>query len=298
MVEKTLPFLLLFALGILLKRIKILKKEDGQVVNRLLMSVIVPATVFGAISEAVIKPEFFLLPIAGILIDTVLLFIAYGLAVLFGLRARTKGAFLVAFPTLEAGVVGYAVMEAAHGINGLSVITMYDIGNAFFLFVVIAFLASSLGKHRESFHPFTALRRFAASPIIWAFCGGILVNVFHIQIPPLVSELRSTISESLLFFISILLAAEFEMERVPLSLSALTIYLKTGIGIILGLLLSFLFHFNGIVRIGVVVAASLPPSLLTVVLAKDNDLDAQFLASLCSIALPVAIVASSLLALI
>jgi predicted permease len=298
MFEKTLP-LLLFALGILLKRIKILKQEDGQALSRLLMNIIIPTTVFGAISSVQIKPEFLLLPIVAIIINTLLLLAAYGLATLFNLQTRTRNAFLIAFPTLE-GTIGYAVMMAAYGLNGLSVIISYDLGNAIFLFSVVSFLASALAPQcgGERFDIFAALKRFVATPIVWAFALGILTNMFHIQIPPMITQLRTDISQSFLFIVMLLLAAEFELTRMPFTLSALTIYLKTGIGIVLGVLISSIFGFGGIERIGIVVAASLPPSLLSVVFAKDNDLDASFLASLCSIALPVGILACSLIALI
>jgi len=62
-----------------------------------------------------------------------------------------------------------------------------------------------------------------------------------------------------------------------------------------GVSISLLFGFTGMTRIAVVLGASLPASLLTVVYARENDLDAQFLASMLSLALPVSLVFSSLL---
>jgi hypothetical protein len=50
-----------------------------------------------------------------------------------------------------------------------------------------------------------------------------------------------------------------------------------------------------VTRVAVVLAASLPSSLMTVVYAQQNDLDAQFLASSLSVALPIAIGFSSIL---
>jgi hypothetical protein len=65
--------------------------------------------------------------------------------------------------------------------------------------------------------------------------------------------------------------------------------------VIVDLLISLVFGFTGTERIAVVLGASLPASLMTVVYAKENELDVQFLVSMLSIALPTSILFSFLL---
>ena len=66
-------------------------------------------------------------------------------------------------------------------------------------------------------------------------------------------------------------------------------YPKMAIGVSLVLLVSLLFGLSGVEQIAVVLGSSLPASLMTVVYAKKYELDAQFLASMLSLALPTAI---------
>ncbi|GCF11242.1 AEC family transporter [Dictyobacter arantiisoli] len=294
MFEKTVPLLLLFVLGIVLKHLGVLKKEDGRSVGQLLMNVIIPATVVGSLLSAKIEPALLLLPLAGLCLDVVLLGVAFLLVPLLGLRTQTKGAFLIAFPTLELGTIGYAVMLAVGGITGLTFIALYDLGNALFFFLVVPTLAT-VGRSERQVDLSMVARQFLTTPLLWAFVLGLLLNLLHIQIGMLDDTLQ-TISQGLLFLIMILIALEFEFAHMTFRLPVLMIFLKTGIGITLGVLFCFLFHFTGLERLAVVVAASLPPSLLTMVFAKEHDLDVRFLASLCSLALPVAIVVSSALA--
>ncbi len=55
--EKTLPILLMFLIGIALKKAGILRKEDGRMLSRLILSVILPATILNALSTMTISPS-------------------------------------------------------------------------------------------------------------------------------------------------------------------------------------------------------------------------------------------------
>jgi predicted permease len=65
--------------------------------------------------------------------------------------------------------------------------------------------------------------------------------------------------------------------------------LKTSIGLLLGWLAAAIFGLDGVERIAVIVASSLPPSMLTLVFAEENKLDTNYVANLLSTALPVAL---------
>lgn len=291
MLEKTLPLLLIFLIGFGLKKLKWVQKEDGHIISKLLMTILVPATIINSISTAVIEPQLLLLPLAGIMVALSLLGIGFLLAPLLGLRGGTKGAFLVSFPTMECGTIGYAVMSAAFGTKGLAFIALFDLGNALCFFLVTPVLTSLFGQRTETFRLSTVLKQMVSMPLMWAFAVGLALNVSHVHIAVL-SNLLSTVSSSLLFLIMFLVGLEFECSFSSLVLPGLAMYLKIGIGISVGVLVSLFFGFTGVERIAVVLAASLPASLLTIIVAKENRLDGQFVASVLSLALPVSIAVS------
>jgi predicted permease len=297
MLEKTLPLLLIFLIGFGLKKLKWVQKEDGHIISKLLMTILVPATIINSISTAVIEPRLLLLPLAGITVALSLLGIGFLLTPLLGLRGGTKGAFLVSFPTMECGTIGYAVMSAAFGIKGLAFIALFDLGNAFCFFLVTPVLTSLLGQRTEIFRLSTVLKQIVSMPLMWAFAVGLALNVSHVHIAVL-SNLLSTVSSSLLFLIMFLVGLEFECSFSSLVLPSLAMYLKIGIGISVGVLVSLVFGFTGVERIAVVLAASLPASLLTIIVAKESRLDGQFVASVLSLALPVSIAVSLIFTMI
>ena len=291
MLDRTLPLLGIFLLGFGLKKFTGIQKEDGRIISTLLMTILVPATILNSISTAVIEPQFVLLPVAGVTVDLILLAISVLLVPLLGLQGGTKGAFLVSFSTLECGSLGYAVMSAAFGSAGLTSIALFDVGNACYFFVMIPMLASLLGQQRERFQVTSLLKQIASTPLLWAFAVGVLLNVWHVHIA-VFSNLLSMAASSLLFLMMFFIGLEFECSFSSLKLPGLVMYLKMGIGISVGLLVSLLFGLTGVQRIAVVLAASLPASLLTVVVTKERGLDGGFVVSMLSLALPASIVVS------
>lgn len=297
MLDKTLPLFIIFLIGFGLKKLRLVQKEDGRIISTLLMTILVPATIVNSISTAVIEPRLLLLPLAGLTVVLTLLGIGFLLVPVLGLRGGTKGAFLISFPTLECGSIGYTVMSAAFGAGGLTAIALFDLGNALCFFLIIPVLASLLGQQTEKVRFVTILKRIVSMPLIWAFVLGIILNSAHIHIP-IVSNLLSMVAASLVFLMMFLVGLEFEWSFSSLILPGLTMYLKIGIGVGVGVLVSLLFGLTGVQRIAVVLAASLPASLLSIVIAKESKLDGQFVASMLSLALPVSIAVSLIFTMI
>ena len=286
--EKTFPILLIFLLGVALKKARILRKEDGHMISGLILNVVLPATIINALSSMTISPSLLLLPLASILVVMLLLGLGFALAPILGLQGKTRAAFLISFPTLEVGSIGYAFMAAVYGTGGLALIAFFDLGDALFFFLVVPLLASLLGQPTRRFRIVDAFLLFLKNPILWAYAVGVTLNHFHIQVP-LFSSLFTTLSQTFLLLIMLLIASEFELSFSTLTFPVLVMYLKMAVGIILGLLISLLFGLTGVEQVAVVLASSLPASLMSVVYAREYELDAHFLASMLSLALPTAI---------
>ena len=259
------------------------------------MSAVLPASVINAFSTATIDSRLLLLPLAGALVVALLLASSFLLAPILGLQGTTRAAFLVSLPTLEIGTIGYAVMSVVFGPSGLVQLALFDLGNALFFFTVVGLLAHALGKHAERFQFTAASMQLLKSPVIWGYLIGFVMNLAHNHIA-LLSNLLTSIAPALLLLIMMLVALEFEFSWSSLSLPTLTIYLKTAIGITLGCVVAALLGFTGVARIAIVMGSAMPASLCTMVYAKEHSLDTQFVASMLSFALPVAIIIAPLLA--
>lgn len=295
--EKTLPILLIFGIGLVLKHVQVLKKEHAPLLGQLIMTVALPATIVNALWATSLSATMLLLPEVGLVIAITLLGMGFLLAPLLGLQGKTRGAFLLAFPTLELGSVGYAVMFAVYGPVGLSQIALIDLGSGFFFFTVIAFLASLLGQPEEPFRFRHAFMTLVRNPVLWAYGIGIGLHFFHIK-SALLSSSLSILAQAFLLLILFLIAAECEWKRTSLGAPLVSVYVKMCVGVMVGVGITWAFQLTGTASVAVVVGASLPASLMTVVYARKNSLDASFLASMLSVALPISIGLSSLIVLL
>ena len=110
----------------------------------------------------------------------------------------------------------------------------------------------------------------------------------------LLSNFLTEAGSALLLLVTVLLGLEFEFSLNSFKFPLLNIILKTFFGLCIGLLLSFLFHLNGIDKVTVLVASTLPPSILNIVLATDYDLDVQYTADLLPLAILIGILFTSI----
>ncbi|MEK7570640.1 MAG: AEC family transporter [Patescibacteria group bacterium] len=292
--EKTIPLILLFLIGCLLRRKGIIHKQDAHVISKLLVYVVVPAIIIETFSNIVIEKRLLLLPLASFILLSLLLGSSFLLAKLLRLPEKTKAAFITCFPTLEGGSIGYSFMLAAFGTLGLSRIVLFDLSNIFFIFVISYVLASMLGKRNGSIRAREVIIQLLKTPIIWAPLIGILLNIAGVHIELLKNTL-TTAGSGLLLLVMILLGIEFEPSFSSFKLPLITIAFKTVLGVSIGFLLTILFGFTGVERIAVIVASALPASIITLVFATENDLDVKYTANMLSLGLVFSILFTTVL---
>ena len=292
LLEKTLPLLFLFLIGFFLKKKGILHKQQGRILGTILLYIVIPAIIINALSNVPINNSLLILPVIAIIFVSLLLCFGYLLSWILRLSGKRKSSFIICFPTLEGGSIGYSFMLIAFGAIGLSKIVVFDLGNSIFLYTIIFPLASFFGEGKQK-NPQQLIGEFAKNPIIWALVIGILLDILHIHFL-LLSNFLTVTGSALLLLVMVLLGLEFEFSLNSFKLPLLNIILKTCIGLCLGLFLSFLFNLKGIDKATVLVASTLPPSILNIVLATDYELDIQYTADLLSLAILISILFISL----
>lgn len=285
--EKTLPIIIVFILGYFLKKLRVLEKKDAKVLGKLLINFVIPAVIINTFSKISIERGLVYLPVSALIVVSSFTLAGYLLARLLNLSGKTKGAFITVMPTLEGGSIGYAFMLSAFGELGLSRIILFDFANAIYLFTVVYFISCSFGNEKANI--WDSLAKLLKTPLIWAIAIGFFLNFTGIK-SSLLSGTLDIISSSTLLLVMLMLGLEFEPEVASFKLPVLTILLKTSIGFALGWLISSFFGFTGIERIAVIVGASLPPSILTLIFSEENNLDTKYVASLLSIAVPFALI--------
>jgi malate permease and related proteins len=295
MLKELLPFVVIFAVVFLLKRMNVVEKKDGVFVGKILFNVVIPAIALQAFSSLEFERSLLLIPVAALLVIVSMLCIGLLASRLLGLERKTAGSFVCMFFTMEGGMVGIAVMLAFFGTAGLSRFLLFDLVHAFFIFILAYILASWYGGTSRSY--LYTVKRVLKTPIVWAIALGLLLNWISLS-SALLSSVLSVITSGTLFLVIVLLALEFEPRASSLKLPFFTILFKVFAGIALGFLATWLLGIDGLGRVAVIIASSLPPSALILVYAQENGLDVDYVASTLSFAVPLGVVVASVLATI
>lgn len=105
-------FLLLLA-GYVAKRLGALKPSDASVVNALVVNLTMPAFIFVSVHNKPLTSEIIKAPAIGILMESVVIVLAYSVARILRLDRRTTGALMLVSAFGNTGFLGYPVVTAA-----------------------------------------------------------------------------------------------------------------------------------------------------------------------------------------
>jgi malate permease and related proteins len=287
MLLQILPMILVCCLGYGLKQAGILGSGEAKAIGTLLTHLALPAVILKALSTASITPDLIYLPISALVVVIGLTLIGWGGMRLQRWDRAKTGAFMTLFPTFEGGAVGYPLMLLAFGEVGLSRLVLFDLVQAIYLLTVVYGLSAWFGQTGVSARAIGT--KLARTPFFWAIIVGLGLNVLGLS-NPVLGGLFDIAAGSFLLLVLLLLGMEFRVQRSSLGLYGLVALVKIGCGLGLGGLAVLAFNLDGLERAAVLVGASLPPSMLTLLFTQENDLDSGFAISVISVAVPLYLV--------
>ena len=292
---KVLPLFIIFIAVYFLKRGNVLRKEYNDAVSKLIVWLVAPAIITKSLAQATITPNLLYLPLIATLGVLSLLAIGYALSHILNLKGKTRGSFIIAFPTLEGGTVGYTMMLAAFGELGLSRIVLWDFGNALIEFSLIYFFAVLLGKGASGKAAIAkSLIQMFKMPLVWAIPAGLLLNFANFK-SPMFYGILDVAGAGLVFLVIAMLGLEFEPKIGLFKLPVLTMAFRTISSLAVAFGLVRLFGLTGMERAAVIIGTCLPTSIMALVFAKENDLDTEFVSNLLALGLPYSLVFLSVL---
>ncbi|PSN18288.1 hypothetical protein C7271_13290, partial [filamentous cyanobacterium CCP5] len=254
---------------------------------KLIALLALPAIILKALITATITPDLIYLPISALLVAIAMTLIGLLWVRALGWPRPTAGALVTAFPSCEGGSVGYPLMLLAFGELGLSRIVLYDLVQAVFLLTVLYCLSAWYGQAGVSGRAIAL--QLARTPFFWAIVLGLMFNLTGMRNPVLL-DLLDIVGSGFLLLMLLLLSLEFQVSQSALGMHLGLAALKTTCGLALGWGAVQLFGLEGVNRAAVIVGATLPPSMLTILFARENHLDTQFAVGLVSVGIPFALV--------
>jgi predicted permease len=277
--------ILIIGLGWSLRRIDFLKRDDVEVINKIIVYVSLPALIFMAVHNASLSLKVARLPVFAIIVMAVCLVIGYAAGKLIGLKNGLLGAFLLVAAIGNTGYLGFPLTIGLYGQHNLVKSVFYDFGTVTFLFTAGIVVARSLGNNRMEG---SVIREFLLFPSTLALLAGL---VFHfIPLPVFLDKAFEYLGQATipLVMLTIGLTLEAKSLKKYIWLLLLVLVVKLLISPLIALGLAAAGGFTSTDLGILVLEASMPAVMLSLVVGLKYDLEVEFI----SAAILVSIIAS------
>jgi len=255
--QKTLVFILLIAAGYFLQK-KINGKQDLKGVKVLILSVILPATIFVALLKIKISAELMLLPLVALALNISLFYAARYALPYLGFAAGTKEwrTMSLLIPSLAPGLSCFPFVIEYLGEESLAMAALADVGNKVFGLIILYLIAMSWyyklrgANQEEGDSPGRKQKlkdlglSLLREPVNIVIVAALVMLGLGLNISSLPTFLESTavrlaalMTPIVLLFIG--MAVRFERREMAMILRALAF--RSGTALVLSSLLLFLF---------------------------------------------------------
>ncbi|MEI7579192.1 MAG: AEC family transporter [bacterium] len=289
---KILPIILIFILGVYLRKSKFASKEHADFLLKLNFYVALPSLVLLTLSRIKLETNLIFFPIIGVLTILTTFAVISIFANKFKLPKTTLGVFIIGAMIINTGFT-LPFLIAGFGDAGLIRKTVFDLGSDTMSYTLMYYLACKYGTGSQD--PRLIMKKLALSPVQMSFIIGLILNFTHIPLPAVVvnflTPLSSFVSPAIMLSLGIYLAPQLK----DLKLVMIPLFTRMLLGLFAGIILTSLFGLHGMNQaIGIVLCAA-PVGYITLTLSAMENLDKEFAANLISFSILIGLVSTPLL---
>lgn len=274
------PILLIFVLGLALRRSGVVQREDGGLLLKLFFYAALPALIVLSVSEVELTPDLIFLPFGAVLTHVVTLSVALLIGRRLQVERQALGVVLVGSMIMNGAFV-YPFLLIRFGAPGLAQAALFDLGNVVMVVSVaytLAYRYGDAGKKGGS-----ALKRLVLSPPVWALTLSLVLRATQIQIPDVFATFLQSIADMTTPLLMLALGIYFSPRLVQPGLLTLTVLTRMGVGLLCGLFFGALFGLQGVPRVVMAMAAAAPVGFNALTFSSLAKLDVDFAASVVSV---------------
>lgn len=293
----TLPILLLFILGMLLRRTALFDGRTIDQIKAFVLTFCLPALLF----ESFLGLHVGLRESVTILLIYLLCLLLYAVGLIITRIFRIPSPYFAQLMTgFEVGMLALALFGAIYGSHSLYAMAFISIGQTLFVFTIQSSTLASIGSNTRP-SPAQVIRQFVTSPISWAMAGGIIAS--RLTLGSTVALLLSPVKETIHYLglvtvplITITIGWSLLIESDVLARSLATIAVRKGIGIPLALL------FNRYIIVGLLKMAPIfeqavmvmvlcpPPFVIAAYMSQEDQTESAYVNTTLSVDTVVSIV--------
>lgn len=269
-----ISIIVMILIGVLLKKLNILKTEDNETLNKIVVNIGLPCMIFNALYTANVSllPDLSILTVFILLCSLIVGIITYLILKVLAYDNKALWSTLVVVVLGNTGFLGYPISQGIFGAEGLVRAAFCDLATSIiFIAVSIILIIIFDGSIK------TAIKKIVTFMPLWGIILGILLNVFSIPIGDFGTTIVNYLGGSTVPLIMISLGLSLNLrgfrrhlKEVSLaSIIKLIIYPLVGIGV-----LSILGIVGLEYKIGLL-EAMMPSAMLALILSLQFNLDSD-----------------------
>jgi len=286
---------LLILLVVQLRKIGLLKEENGILFSKLVTHVTLPALIFSALASAAIEWDYVYLFLLMFLSEIVLLGIAWLVGKVLKLGQKQMGSFLLVSAFGSSALLGYALIVELFPDNAAALAEgafVSELGVGLALFTLGVMIAIYYGREKgEHFSLKTGALLFFKSPIFIAIVLGLLwsfspLGTKGMLITPLFEAIH-IIAKANTFLVALTVGVllNFSSLRNIVKVAVAAVMIKLILSPLLVYFPATLLSLEAWQLQVLLLEAAMPSAMLSVVLAKQYGCDAKLAAQLVFITL-------------
>lgn len=285
-IEKVIPLILSFFVGLAAKQLKLLSKEDAPVLLKFVLTVSLPALTIIAINNVEVSAAMLMIPLFAMLVVVSMYFISQLVNVALKMPRATFGSFLVGTMIMNTA---YALpfFSAAFGDEGLARASLFDIGNTFMIFTFTYYNAIKYGDNSHTDK--VQWKKFLRLPPLWAMLIALGIKLGGTGLSEISLNFLSLIGLPTTPLVMIALGLYFEPRLKNIGKAFMAIFIRMGLGLAIGYLLALSFGLSGLTRTTVIVCSALPIGFNTLIFANLENMDREFAATMVSFSIIIAL---------
>ena len=277
-IPELIPIFFIFVIGFTSRKFNILKKEDGDILLKIIFYFTLPSLIIFSIPKIKLSGEMIFLPFTAIWIVLITFFVSFFISKKLNLKNKSLGTFLVGSMIMEISFTLPFVL-VAYGQEGLARIILFDVGNTIMTFSFVYFIACKYGKNNNSK---ILIKKIILSPPLLASVFAIILNMTNFQLPAIADSTTKLIGNLTIPLMMFSLGIYFNPRILKILPTSSAVFVRMFIGIISGFVLIKIFGLDGLDKMIVLIGSAAPICYNTLTFSSMEDLDKEFAANLIS----------------
>lgn len=264
--------MVMILIGALSKRIGLLKEEDVEILNNIVINMALPCMIFNALYSVDVSllPSLSILTVYILITSLIVGILTYSLLKILCWDSKKIWSFMVVVVLGNTGFLGYPITQGIFGNAGLVRAVFCDISTSI-TFIILSFLMILIFGGTMK----TALRKIITFMPLWAIILGIIFNIFSIPITDVGSTVVSYLAGATIPLIMISLGLSLNIRGLKNHFKevGLASVIKLVIYPLIALCVLSLLHITGFNRTIGFIEATMSSAMLGLVIAVTYKLD-------------------------